>query len=485
MSKKKPKKTVVPQILSPKEYIRQKARSLPIVECLITPDWKVLGFGNALVVRKHKTGNFTLGFYLVDCTCLGVKDTFYQFNIGPNEYDEIKEHFDLYGHVGLQEIPYNELHNLIYGAVAYAEDLGIDPHPDFALTRYILEEDDDRIPMTEYEFGKNGMPLLVVHSQLEASKYLPILNKSVGEGNYHYIIRADEEDMDEDDGDFNHNNRLWNFPTTEYTYQHPEYPQELTYKNKVLDALFNPEYVQSLPEEIIGKILELPHDELVDDLKNCILYETGRTWPLLSGPGLDEEFIPVLFHALFFLGELKDESTLDVVLEVMRQDDEFYDYHFADSAYEVLPLTLYYVGRNRLDKLFAYVQEPGLEPMFRMFVFEAVTCIAVNEPARRGEVIEWYRRALVFYIGNVDDTTVFDAELAADLICSLMDIRAAELLPEIYDLLDTGCIDESICGDSEKVEEEINSESNTNYPYTPMDIYERYREYKKAWGDNE
>ena len=37
----------------------------------------------------------------------------------------------------------------------------------------MLEEDDDKIPLIEYEYGKDGKHTLVAHSGLEASRYLP------------------------------------------------------------------------------------------------------------------------------------------------------------------------------------------------------------------------------------------------------------------------------------------------------------------------
>ncbi len=117
-----------------------------------------------MVVREHKSGCYTVGKYLVDTFCLGVKDTDYFFNIPSFEFEDIMESTPF----EVIEVPYNEVHNIIYGAIEYAEDLGIEPHSDFRLTQYILEEDTDEIPLIEYEFGKDGKPFLIVNSRLEA-----------------------------------------------------------------------------------------------------------------------------------------------------------------------------------------------------------------------------------------------------------------------------------------------------------------------------
>ena len=62
--KKKPAKPQ-PQ-MSPTKYITSgRARLLPIAECWVSPDWKEAGLLTIVVARKHNTGNFTFGVYLL------------------------------------------------------------------------------------------------------------------------------------------------------------------------------------------------------------------------------------------------------------------------------------------------------------------------------------------------------------------------------------------------------------------------------------
>ena len=82
--------------------------------------------------------------------------------------------------------------------MAYAEEAGIAPHRSFALTQYMLEDDTDAIPLIELEFGENGKHLLFANSRLEASRYLPLLEKNLGPGNYDYVIKTDYDDLDPD-----------------------------------------------------------------------------------------------------------------------------------------------------------------------------------------------------------------------------------------------------------------------------------------------
>lgn len=77
------------KMLSPENYIRQKGRSLPIHECLINTDWKQANTANILICRLQPSGKYTVGIYLVDLLCLGVKDTNYFFNLPEDEYQKV------------------------------------------------------------------------------------------------------------------------------------------------------------------------------------------------------------------------------------------------------------------------------------------------------------------------------------------------------------------------------------------------------------
>ena len=145
-----------PKQLSPENYIKIKARTLPIDACYINSDWKENGLANVFVVRKHTNGNFTFGVYLVDLFALGTKDTFFNFN----QPQEVLN--NLIFRANIVKTDYNLAHNIIFGANEFAEENGFKIHKDFEkLTKYILEIDDDTIPIIEIEFGKDGKPFVI------------------------------------------------------------------------------------------------------------------------------------------------------------------------------------------------------------------------------------------------------------------------------------------------------------------------------------
>ena len=198
MAKKKQSKQQGQQFLSDENYLRQRARSLKIGKCYIT-DNSDGGIDDIIVTRQHTGGRISIACYVVDYYCLGVKNSFYRLRIEDYElHDQMRNEWS---GLTFRECSYEEAHNRIYGAIAFAEEAGIAPHKSFALTQYMLEEDTDDVPLIEYEYGKDGKHLLICDTQLEASKYLPLLEKNLGKGNYDYIIGIGNEPSDLGDDD--------------------------------------------------------------------------------------------------------------------------------------------------------------------------------------------------------------------------------------------------------------------------------------------
>jgi hypothetical protein len=185
--------------LTPEKYIKTQARSLPIAECMISEEWQDTGMCNVIIARKHKTGNYTVGIYLVDLYCLGLKDTDYDFNIDPEDYEYLKEHSGV-----LEDCEYVLAHNIIYGAIEFADDFGFQPHKDFAITQFILEEDDENVELMDIEFGFEGQPFYVQGPNDDPNRIKQItstLMRTAGEGNFKVVEDLDDEEFDGEDFD--------------------------------------------------------------------------------------------------------------------------------------------------------------------------------------------------------------------------------------------------------------------------------------------
>ena len=209
MANKKKAKKKAPakpqQQMSPKNYILTgRTRKLPIGECWISPDWKEAGMCTIVVTRQHSSGNLTFGVYLVDTFCLGLKNTNAIFNKPDYEYEDYFDKiFDAHG--GREPIDYVLAHNIIYGAIAYAEDLGFKPDKDWVLSQMILEDDTDDVALIEVEFGKDGKPFFINGPYDNVQKVVNTLKKSVGEGNFEMTYIMGKSDTFDRNFDYHFN----------------------------------------------------------------------------------------------------------------------------------------------------------------------------------------------------------------------------------------------------------------------------------------
>jgi hypothetical protein len=202
MANKRKGKGKMVKMLSPENYVRTKARTLPIGECLINSSWEDSQMAGIYVVRNHSNGNVTIGVYLIDLMCLGVKNTFFLFNITKSSFqDELKK---ASGEEEIVPVSYELAHNIVYSGLSFAEEFGFRPHKDFTTTtRFILEEDTDAIEEIEITCGRDGKPAYMTGPYDNSARSLAIiaqLERTAGPGNY-ILFDVDDEFDDEDEFD--------------------------------------------------------------------------------------------------------------------------------------------------------------------------------------------------------------------------------------------------------------------------------------------
>ncbi|MGH9190445.1 MAG: hypothetical protein ACRD0Q_10510 [Acidimicrobiales bacterium] len=175
----------------------------PVVGCWVSPGWSEgldapaewpdtdvpdgVGHGivSVLVARDHRRDKVSVSGYLVDVYCLGVKDV-----LGPKVMDDadlrayVRNYFLVYGAPALAA-RIEMARELVWGAVGYARNLGFEPHPDFERTAGHLGAWD---PTGAVRFGREGKPYFVQGVRDNATRILRTLERSVGEGNFHFLV---------------------------------------------------------------------------------------------------------------------------------------------------------------------------------------------------------------------------------------------------------------------------------------------------------
>lgn len=331
--------------ITPEKFIRTKARLLPLWKCYINESWYDMGKGSLIIARRHSNGNVTCGFYLIDLFCVGMKDSFYLYNIPGNEFenvlDEMSEKEDLL------EIEYSLAHNIIYGSMDFADSFSFKPHKSFQLTKYILEDDQQDIEYISIPFGIDNKPAVVVSSRDPKLKIINHLKKTVGEDNF---IVMDESEFENEinreefeDIGIKANNHTDNFQIE------PDFRQESLledYQSYTENELLKE--VEDLDEEdsagAIGPIHELfvrlQDPDIFEDLylKHSQVFDEVLIVNDFSYPGLN--YLPEdQLETFYDLGELTEKNPEDAIFAIRKVLDEnphpVYE-HLMVSAYGYL-----------------------------------------------------------------------------------------------------------------------------------------------------
>lgn len=189
-----------------REVAREQALSSSeprVVGCWVSPGWSggldapsdwpdtstPHGIGNGivlvLVAREHRYGRVSVAGYLVVVYCLGVKNV-----IGPMVMRDadlaafVRTYFLVYEAPALA-VPLEMACELVWGAVAYARALGFEPHPEFEEAAGLLGAWE---PTGAVRFGLDGEPYFVAGVDDNATHILRTLGRSVGEGNFRYLV---------------------------------------------------------------------------------------------------------------------------------------------------------------------------------------------------------------------------------------------------------------------------------------------------------
>lgn len=338
--------------ISPEKYILTKARKLPLWKCYINESWHEMGKGSLIVSRKHLNGNITCGFYLIDLFCVGVKDSFYLFNISEKEFEDVLD--EMSEKEDLLELKYPLAHNIIYGSVDFAEEFKFKPHKSFQLTRHILEDDTEGIEFIDVPFGIDDKPAVVVSEENPMLNIIKHLEKVVGKDNY--IVLNEEEFLREHDSmkDIVVSKERSNsdFEMKEDTSNEEEYEDESLlgdYQDYSNEELFMEidELVEEEIAEAIGPIhelfLRLQEDEKFETLyeKLSQIYDEIVVVNDFNYPGLN--FLPENQLERFYdLSELTEDNPEDAVLTIRKALNEY-----PNPVFEHLLVSAYgYLGKH-------------------------------------------------------------------------------------------------------------------------------------------
>lgn len=240
--------------------------------------------------------------------------------------------------------------------------------------------------------------------------------------------------------------------------------------------------------EKIKAILALDRELLISDLIG-VLNDSIVRFEFFNKKaeteGYNDENFNFPSHAILLSIELKAENALDQILEVLKQDQDFFDFWFGDLLHSFAPPAIFWCGCNQTEKLLNFQKQPNIYLYSKCFVNEAVIRIPAIFPGRRTEILNWSRELLNFCCEKPNDGSIEDAEYNGFLITDLTDAGFYELLPEIKQLFDSKGVAVYICGDYEEIVEDINIQDYEYFDQLENSIFDNYTYLNEEFEDLE
>jgi hypothetical protein len=189
-SRQIPNSSIRPVIAFGQSPYLQNARVYPLHGCWIMDGWQDTGITPVIVARMQDNDRIMFGVYMVDYYCLGIKNAYTRVDYSRNRFERELPKLCANAPVSCSV----ELaHELIYGALEYAEKLGFEPHPDFYKQKadQILDPVDAHPRTNGVTFGKDGKPLYVsgpYDSEMKSKSVINTLTRTCGPGNFDYLV---------------------------------------------------------------------------------------------------------------------------------------------------------------------------------------------------------------------------------------------------------------------------------------------------------
>jgi hypothetical protein len=248
------------------------------------------------------------------------------------------------------------------------------------------------------------------------------------------------------------------------------------YKHPEIENLYYQDF--NIPKELLDKIRSLPRATLIEDLEKMLADFQIRNDFLRAE--IENEINDTMwcfyFHPIFLLAELRAYDSLPAVLNVFRQDEDFSNYWMGDYYQDFIP-PFYQLAQNQLLALADYLKEENNETWNRRLISEIPAQVALHQPVRRDEVIDWYKAIFTYFLENKDNLNLIDGNLIAYMVLDTMNIEAIELLDYIKPLYDYEMANEWVAGNWASIEKNFREFNQAAIKYNlEADIHSLYQE---------
>ena len=159
-----------------------------LYECLLAEEWQEEGaITQILLARRLPAGQIAVGTFLVDLGCLGVKSAFGRVFDTRREYEELRN--GMMAQQDMIKANLNLVAKIVREAIAYAQDLGFKPDPDYRDAMLVLgDADPDACEVPVPLGGRDGKPFFIAGPYDNVDRIMAKLTRRLGPDGFTYLV---------------------------------------------------------------------------------------------------------------------------------------------------------------------------------------------------------------------------------------------------------------------------------------------------------
>ncbi|MEE9494626.1 MAG: UPF0149 family protein [Gammaproteobacteria bacterium] len=160
---------------------------------------------------------------------------------------------------------------------------------------------------------------------------------------------------------------------------------------------------------------------------------------LLNNLPADDDAVWASLHAWRTLGQLRSPQAIQPLINSF---DSIYE---DDWALDEIPRVMGMLGEPAIKPLAIYMNESGHDEFARVMAADGLAEVAKQHTQHRDQVV-------IIFQKYIKSPSIVDGTFNGLLVCQLLDLNAVELIDDIRQLYNKGCVDISCAGDIEEVE---------------------------------
>jgi hypothetical protein len=168
----------------------RRAANVPIQECLLPEGLFEDGIGALILARGTSPDYLNVGVFLVDVSCLGVKDVFFK-SLGPEEYELLLAGTS--ATQSLTQVDPSHARKLLRDVTAWSGSFGFSPHRDYAAVEALFGDVSADACDAAFVFGRDGKPVYQpgpFETPAQVRRQLEQLRLRLGDDGFEAVIAA-------------------------------------------------------------------------------------------------------------------------------------------------------------------------------------------------------------------------------------------------------------------------------------------------------